>query len=219
MNVIIVDDHILFREGLVSLFNGKSNFKVVGEAGSVREAIELAREVHPDLILMDFSLPDGTGLDATRAILRVLPETKIVFLTVHEDDSRLFDAIRSGAKGYILKNLPISKLFASLEAVERGEVALTRSMTSRILDRVAGLIPEQEPVPPEAARLTARELEVLQLLERGATNREIATELVISERTVKNHVSNILSKLNLKNRLEAARYARRYGIIDSNNMA
>ncbi len=140
----------------------------------------------------------------------------IVFLTTHDEDERLFAAIRSGAKGYLHKNLPISKLILSLEALERGEVAVSRTMTARIVKKFAETRPEQVTIPAEMAKLTPREVEVLKVLETGATNREIAGLLFISERTVKNHVSNILGKLNLKNRAEAANYARRHGLLGEN---
>ncbi len=216
MKILIVDDQVLFREGLVSLFNGRPDFEVVGEASGVRQAIELSRTLKPDVILIDFLLPDGNGLDATNAILKDRPDTMIVFLTTHDEDERLFAAIRSGAKGYLHKNLPISKLILSLEALERGEVAVSRTMTARIVKKFAETRPEQVTIPAEMAKLTPREVEVLKVLETGATNREIAGLLFISERTVKNHVSNILGKLNLKNRAEAANYARRHGLLGEN---
>ena len=207
LRVLFVDDHILIREGLVSLLNSQPDLEVVGQAGSVREAIELARELKPDLILMDFGLPDGTGLDATKIILADQPNTKIVFLTVHEEDDRLFAAIRSGAKGYLLKNVPVSRLLAFLRGLERGEAAITPAMTSRVLNEFARLEPTHSQTEPD--ELTTRELEVLRELSTGASNREIAGRLIIAENTVKNHVSNILNKLSLRNRREAAEFARR----------
>jgi DNA-binding NarL/FixJ family response regulator len=214
MRVFIVDDHVLFREGLVSLLETQPDITVAGEAGSVSEAIGMARELEPDLILMDFGLPDGTGLEATQAILAEQPEAKIVFLTVHEQDDRLFAAIRSGAKGYLLKNVPVSKLLDYLRGVERGEAAVSPTMTSHILDEFARLGSGPDPGPDELDELTAREVEVLQQVARGATNREIADRLCISENTVKNHMGNILAKLGLRNRREAAGFARRHGLLD-----
>jgi DNA-binding NarL/FixJ family response regulator len=216
VRVLIVDDHVLFREGLVSLLKTQPDITVAGEAGSVSQAIELAHDLEPDLILMDFGLPDGTGLDATQAILTGQPEAKIVFLTVHEQDDRLFAAIRSGAKGYLLKNVPVSKLLDYLRGVERGEPALSPTMTSHILDEFARLgSAGPDPGPAELSELTKREVEVLKEVARGATNSEIATRLFISENTVKNHVGNILAKLNLRNRREAAGLARRHGLLNS----
>lgn len=215
MRILIVDDHVLFRDGLVSLLSAQPDFDVVGQAGSVSEAVAMARELGPDLVLMDFGLPDGTGLEATQAILADQPETSIVFLTVHEEDDRLFAAIRGGAKGYLLKNVPVARLLTYLRGVECGEAAISGAMTSRILSEFSRLEPPRNLDPLEAGALTLREVEVLQELARGATNREIADRLIIAENTVKNHVSNILEKLNLRNRREAASFALRHGLINS----
>ncbi|MEZ4866177.1 MAG: response regulator transcription factor [Caldilineaceae bacterium] len=208
MRILIVDDHTLFREGLVSLITTQPDIEVVGQAESVHQAVALAAEIKPELILMDFGLPDGTGLDATEAILAKQPEIKIVFLTVHEDDERLFKAIRIGAKGYLLKNVPVSKLLAFLRGVEKGEVALSPVMTSKILDEFARMLESHQEKTPELDLLSPRELEVLEQLSTGASNREIGERLYISENTVKNHVRNILSKLNLQNRRQAVSFFR-----------
>ena len=208
MRILLVDDHILFREGLVGLINSQPDFEVLGQAGSVAEAVEMTFELKPDLVLMDFGLPDGTGLDATQSILAKQPETNIVFLTVHEEDDRLFAALRSGAKGYLLKNVPVSKLLTFLRGVERGEAAISPAMTTRVLHEFARLEPGREPTGA-SEELTTREIEVLKELVTGATNREIADRLYIAENTVKNHMRNILGKLNLRNRREAAEFARR----------
>lgn len=212
MRILIVDDHILFREGLAGLLNSQPDLKVVGQAGSVHEAIMMSQELQPDLVLMDFGLPDGTGLDATRAILSNQPKTNLVFLTVHEEDDRLFAAIRCGAKGYLLKNVPVAKLLAFLRGIEHGEAAISLTMASRILVEFANLRPPRESSRTGPVDLTSRELEVLQELANGATNSEIAGRLVIAENTVKNHVRNILSKLNLRNRREATNFVRRQGL-------
>jgi DNA-binding NarL/FixJ family response regulator len=206
MRILIVDDHILFREGLLSLLNVQPDTQVVGQAGTVREAIILANELQPDLVLMDLGLPDGSGLDATKVILANRPETKIVFLTMHEDDDRLFEAIRIGAKGYLLKNVHVTTFLTFLRGVDRGEVALTPTMTSKVLHEFARLTEPAKHGTPEFESLSTRELQVLQQLKNGATNREIAEELFISENTVKNHVRNILTKLGLENRRQAAHY-------------
>ena len=210
MRVLLVDDHVLFRQGLVSLLDIQPDFSVIGEASSVREGIAMAGELKPDLVLMDFGLPDGTGLDAMQAILADRPETNIVFLTIHEEDDRLFAAIRNGAKGYLLKNVPITKLLGFLRGIEQGRTAITRSMAGRVIDEFArlGSGHKNDPGDHPLDELTLRELEVLQQLATGATNREIADHLVISENTVKNHVSHILTKLHLENRREAANFAR-----------
>ena len=206
INLLIVDDHELFREGITSLLQGQPDITVVDQAGSVSEAIALTIQHRPDIVLMDFTLPDGTGLDATRAILTAVPETKIIFLTVHEEDERMFEAIRSGAKGYLLKNTPAAKLLSFLRSVQRDEAALMPQMVKRVLDE---FVRQSQPEPtnaPGLLTLSRREREVLHELASGATNQEIAIRLSVSTNTVKNHVSNILSKLNLKNRKQAADY-------------
>jgi two-component system NarL family response regulator len=215
MKILIVDDHVLFREGLVSLLKKQPDFQVIGEAGTVSEAVQLAKQYNPDIILMDFSLPDGTGLDATQEILAHQPKIKIVFLTVHETDDRLFAAVRSGAKGYLLKNIPVASLLSSLRALDIGEMAISPSMSARIIEDYA----QKATRPVEAgsasnATLTTREIEILTLISKGDTNRDIAQKLYISENTVKNHIHNILEKLCLKNRREAILYARRYRLIE-----
>jgi len=212
LRILIVDDHIMLREGLVSLIKPQPDFEVVGEAGSVAEAIQLANDLKPDLVLMDFGLPDGTGLDATKAILEVHPDTKIVFLTVHEADDDLFAAIRYGAKGYLLKNVPVSKMLQALRGMGRGEAPLSREMTSRVLAELARSEKLQPHQKDAFSLLTSRELEVLRLIARGATNQQIADELFISVNTVKNHVHNMLEKLELKDRYELADYAGEHGL-------
>jgi len=214
MRLLVVDDHILFREGLVSLIIRQPDMQVLGEAGSVAEAVNMARQLKPDMILMDFNLPDGTGLDATRIILAESPQVKIVFLTIYDEDERLFASIRLGAKGYLLKNIPVAHLLASLRAVEKGEPALSPDMVARIMGELAR-IPAPEPSMHGSdllGQLTARELEVLRELATGASNRVIADRLFISENTVRNHVHNVLEKLGLTSRREAVSLARQSGL-------
>jgi DNA-binding NarL/FixJ family response regulator len=215
MRVLIVDDHVLFRDGLVSLLNAQPDFEVVGQAGGVQEAIAIAQDLRPDVVLMDFGLPDGTGLEATRAIMADRPGTNIVFLTVHEEDDQLFAAIRSGARGYLLKNVPVAKLLTYLRGVACGEAAITGVLASRILSEFSRMQAPRRFAQPELDELTSREVQVLQELAAGASNHEIAGHLVISENTVKNHVRSILGKLNLRNRREAASFARQYGLVKS----
>ena len=205
--ILIIDDQILFREGLMSLLRSTPDFDMVGCAGSVFEGSELAVLHKPDIILMDFSLPDGTGLDATRAILARLPDCKIVFLTVYETDENLFAALRLGAKGYLLKNVSSTDLLSSLRALDRGEVAVSRKMMSSVLNEFS-----HSPLPDSSLenllmKLSPREMDILREIEAGATNLEIAEHLFLSVNTVKHHIRNILSKLNLKNRREAASLA------------
>jgi len=215
MRVLIVDDHILFREGLAGLLRSQPDIEVVGECGTIGEAVEQAILFKPQVILMDFSLPDGTGLEATRAILVELPQTQIIFLTVHDNDERMISAMRSGAKGYLLKNLSVSKLLASLRALDRGEAAISRTMMARVLEEFALSTPPPNPESSPLVGLTSREIEVLQELADGITNQEIATRLFISENTVQNHIHNILEKLNLNNRREAIDFARKNGLFST----
>ncbi len=212
MRILIVDDHILFREGLTGLLRSQQDMEVIGECGTVHEAVELAQQLKPQVVLMDFSLPDGTGLDATRSILRDQPQTQIIFLTVHDNDERLIAAIRAGAKGYLLKNLSVNKLLASLRALERGEAAISRTAMAKIMEEFAQSTPAASSMPSPLIGLTSREIEVLKELADGITNQEIASRLFISENTVKNHIHNILEKLTLNNRREAIEFARKNGL-------
>lgn len=209
MKIVIVDDHVLFREGLAAIVRSEPDIEVIGQAGSVQEAIELARSLRPDIILMDFGLPDGTGADATHAILREHPDCRIVFLTMSEEDEDLFAAVRSGAKGYLLKNMHPTKLVSTLRSVQKGESALSRSMTLRLMEELART--KETPRAGEPT-LTRREMEVLRELAAGFSNQEIAGHLFISENTVKYHVHSILEKLSLSDRRDAAIYAREHGL-------
>jgi DNA-binding NarL/FixJ family response regulator len=200
--ILVVDDHILFREGLISLLRSTADFDVVGSAGSVHEAIHMARDLRPDIILMDFAMPDGTGIDATRAILPELPNCKIVFLTMYESDEKLFDALRAGAKGYLPKNTPSLNLAASLRALAHGELALSRQLMSRVVDEFSRQR-KSEPEGRALSKLSNREMDVLHELENGASNQEIAQHLYLSENTVKHHIRSILEKLQVPNRRQA----------------
>jgi DNA-binding NarL/FixJ family response regulator len=205
--ILIIDDQILFREGLMSLLRSTPDFDMVGCAGSVFEGSELAELHKPDIILMDFSLPDGTGLDATRMILARLPDCKIIFLTVYAADENLFAALRLGAKGYMLKNVSSTDLLSSLRALDRGEMAVSRKMMSTVLNEFSRVPWSEAGVENLLTKLSPRELEILREIEAGATNLEIAEHLFLSVNTVKHHIRNILSKLNLKNRRQAASLA------------
>jgi DNA-binding NarL/FixJ family response regulator len=211
MKIMIVDDHVLFREGLSGILRSRPEFDVIGEAGSVQESIELALHLKPDMILMDWNLPDGDGAQATRSILTELPECKIIFLTVHEADEKLFAAIRSGAKGYLLKNIPSMQLVRTLLDVEAGNPALSRSMTARLMQEFARPSPGDNSQSQVFDALSPREIDVLHELVKGATNREIAYKLFISENTVKHHIHNLLEKLGVENRRQAANLARQHG--------
>ena len=211
--VLIIDDHILFREGLSSLFRFTPEYEVIGDAGTVHEGIQKAGLLHPDIILMDFSLPDGTGLDATRAILAENPACKIVFLTVYETEEKLLAAIRLGAKGYLLKSVATSDLLSSLRALSRGEAAISRKMMGVVLDAFTRL-PERENTANHEAlsRLSIREVDVLRELGTDASNNEIAQRLFISENTVKHHIRNVFDKLGVKNRRQASMLAIKLGL-------
>jgi len=215
MKILLVDDHVLFREGLASLLKMQADFEIVGAANSVSEAIDQAQTLQPDLILMDYSLRDGNGPEATKAILAEQPHIVVVFLTVFEDDKHLFTAIRSGAKGYLPKSIPVEQLLNYLLHIRDGEPAITPDLTRRLLERFSQTEPRSPARNSVVSSLTSRELEVLQEVARGHSNQEIAANLFISERTVKNHLSHIFSKLKLRNRYEAADLARRIGLPDT----
>ncbi|HSG43421.1 MAG TPA: response regulator transcription factor [Anaerolineales bacterium] len=206
---VIVDDHVLFREGLLAIIRSEPDLEIVGQAGSVKEAVAMIGSLKPDVVLMDFRLPDGTGVDATRAVLSEYPECKIVFLTMSEEDDDLFSAVRSGAKGYLLKNMHPSKLVATIKSVYEGESALSRSMTLRLMEELSRTKAPQHTGDPT---LTRRQLDVLRELASGFSNSEIAEHLFISENTVKYHVHSILDKLGLSDRREAAEYAKKHGL-------
>lgn len=210
MKLIIVDDHILFREGLASIIRSEPGMEIAGTAGTVKDAVELACQVQPEIVLMDFSLPDGTGADATRQILAHDPDCKIVFLTMSEEDENLFEAVRSGAKGYLLKNMQPQKLVAALRSVQKGESALSRSMTMRLMEELSRT---KKPDYPQDVTLTRREIDVIRALSAGLSNADVASQLVISENTVKYHVHSILGKLGLSDRKELAGYARQHGLL------
>lgn len=210
MRVLLADDHALFRAGISSLLRAWSQ-EVVGEAANGIEALELSRRLRPDLVLMDISMPDCNGLEATRLIKAELPETRIVIVTVSDDDANLFEAIKSGAEGYLLKDASGEELRRTLEAVVSGEPALSSGLATKILGEFVRLTQEGPKESDDA--LTPREQEVLQLVAQGATNPEVAAKLHLSRHTVNFHVKNILHKLHLKNRAQAVAYAVRTGLV------
>ena len=212
MRILIADDHTLFRESLGSLLASRG-FEIVGQARDGREAVELARRLQPEIVLMDLSMPGLDGLAATRLISAEMPQVKVVVLTASDEDEKLFEAIKSGAQGYLLKNLESRELFSYLEGVGRGEPALTPRLASKLLQEFARPPrPAAESHDPDA--LTEREREVLELLVQGVTsNRKLARQLGVSENTVKFHVRNILDKLHLHNRAQVVGFALRHGIV------
>lgn len=213
IRLVIVDDHALFREGLASIIRLEPDIEVSGLAESVQEAVEVASRIKPDVILMDFTLPDGTGADATRRVLQEHPDCKIIFLTMSESDEDLFGAIRSGAKGYLLKNMSPSKLVATIRSVQQGESALSRSMTLRVMEELSRTRVPERHGDKALEKLTRRELDVLGELAAGKTNQEIANHLYLSENTVKYHVHSILEKLEMPSRRTAAIFAKEHGIL------
>jgi len=210
--VLLADDHALFRAGIASLLRAWG-MDVVGQAADGHEAIELARRLRPELVLMDIGMSPCNGLEATRAIRAELPEVKVVVVTVSEDEQDLFEAIKSGAEGYLLKGMSEEEFGAMLTSISAGEPALSPALAAKILDEFARMARDGagKPGSPED-ELTDREREVLRLVAEGATNREIASTLYISENTVSFHMKNILAKLHLKNRAQAAAFAIRAGL-------
>jgi len=212
MRVVLADDHALFRDGLRSLLEARG-LEVVGEASDGREAVALATRLRPDVLLMDLSMPNMGGLDATRALIAQAPDVKIVILTASEDDADLFEAIKSGAQGYLFKNLKAEDLLGMLEAVGRGEPGLTPALARKVLAEFARPSPGRQTKAPD--ELTEREREVLDLLVQGITsNRELAARLVVTENTVKYHLRNILDKLHVQNRAQVVAHAVRHGLVE-----
>src|SRR5215471_7926418 len=214
MRVVIADDHPLFRDGLRSLLEARG-IDVVGEARNGREAVDQARQLNPDVVLMDLDMPEVNGLAATRLISAEMPAVKVVILTASEDDANLFEAIKSGAQGYLYKNLDSAEFFSLLEGVAQGEPALTPGLARKLLVEFARP-PRAAPAPVEPpGSLTEREREVLDLLVQGVTsNRELAERLVVSENTVKYHLRNILDKLHVQNRAQVVAFAVRHGMVN-----
>jgi DNA-binding NarL/FixJ family response regulator len=214
IRVLLADDHHLFREGMATILNSQIDFEVVGEASDGLEALIKARELAPDLILMDVGMPGCDGLEATQRIKQELPDVTIVMLTVRDEDDKLFQAIRNGAQGYLLKSIRSQEMLALLRGAVRGEAAITPPLGGRMLEefRRVGRRAAMDPAETSAA-LTAREQEVLGLVAAGATNKEIAETLNVSIHTVKSHMRKILAKLQLDRRQEAASFALREGLI------
>ena len=203
MRVLLVDDHEVVRSGLAAMLDAHDDLEVVAEAGTVAEAISRTRTFEPDVVVMDVRLPDGTGIEACREIRSRMPEVAVIMLTSFSDDQALFDSILAGAAGYVLKQVRGGDLVDSIRRVGAGESILDPAVTARVLDRIRN---PREDEDPRLARLTPTEMRIVEMIADGATNRQIADRIHLAEKTVKNYVSAILSKLEVSRRAEAAAY-------------
>jgi DNA-binding NarL/FixJ family response regulator len=217
IRTLIVDDHALFRRGLEMVLEEEDDIELVGQASDGSEAVEKAGESLPDIVLMDIRMPRSSGIEACRAMKEVAPSAKIVMLTISDEEEDLFEAIRAGASGYLLKDLPLDEVAETVRAVHGGQSLINPSMAGKLLTEFATLAKREtseqvQEIPPP--KLTEREMQVLRLVARGMNNRDIAKELFISENTVKNHVRNILEKLQIHSRMEAVMVAVRDKLIE-----
>jgi DNA-binding NarL/FixJ family response regulator len=208
LRLLVVDDHEVVRQGLVALLDRRDGFQVVAEAGTVAESLEAARRYKPDIVVMDVRLPDGSGIEACREILADLPGTRVVMLTSYPDDEAVLSAIVAGASGYLLKQIRARDLVAALETVGRGESLLDPAVTEKVLERVRRIAAGT--YGDELSQLTVQEQKILMLVAEGKTNKEIASDVFLSDKTVKNYVSSILSKLNLERRAQAAAFVAKH---------
>jgi DNA-binding NarL/FixJ family response regulator len=217
IRTMIVDDHALFRRGLEMVLEGEPDIDLVGQASDGAEAVEKAAESLPDIVLMDIRMPRSNGIEACRAVKEAAPSAKIVILTISDEEEDLFEAIRAGASGYLLKDIPLDEVADTVRAVHGGQSLINPSMAGKLLTEFAALArrdDEERAQEVPAPRLTEREMQVLKLVARGMNNRDIAKELFISENTVKNHVRNILEKLQIHSRMEAVMVAVREKLIE-----
>ena len=209
LRVLVVDDHEVVRQGLVALLDRRDGFQVVAEAGTVAEALEQARRHEPEIVIMDVRLPDGSGIEACREIRAEMPTTKVVMLTSYPDEEAVLSAIVAGASGYLLKQVRARDLIAALEAVGRGESLLDPAVTEKVLERIRRIASGSQETD-ELSQLTGQERKILMLVAEGMTNKEIAAEIFLSDKTVKNYVSSILAKLNLERRAQAAAFVAKH---------
>ncbi len=212
LRILLVDDHVLFRKGVAAMLASRPDLQIAGEAGDGLEALEQACQLMPDVILMDINMPRLGGLEAVKRIKAEMPHVHIIMLTVSDMDQDLFAAIKNGAEGYLLKNLEPEQLFETLEGIRHGASPMSIELATKILNEFRNPKSQSQPAAP-VSELTRRESEVLELIVQGATNREIAAKLSIAEDTVKIHLRNILEKLHLQNRIQAAVYAVRQGLV------
>ncbi|HUA28130.1 MAG TPA: response regulator transcription factor [Streptosporangiaceae bacterium] len=217
IRAMIVDDHALFRRGLEMVLEEEQDIELVGQASDGAEAVEKAAESLPDVVLMDIRMPRSSGIEACRAMKEAAPSAKIIILTISDEEEDLFEAIRAGASGYLLKDIPLDEVADAVRAVHGGQSLINPSMAGKLLTEFATLArrdDEERAQELPAPRLTEREMQVLKLVARGMNNRDIAKELFISENTVKNHVRNILEKLQIHSRMEAVMVAVREKLIE-----
>ena len=216
IRVVIADDHVLYRRGLQMVVSQDDDIEIVGEAGDGKEAVDRTVELLPDVVLMDVRMPHTSGIEACQKIKSQVPSTKIIMLKMSDEESDLYEAVKAGANGYLLKDVPGEEIADGVRAVHNGDSLISPSMASKLLAEFALMSRRQgeRPSAVGAPRLTERELEVLRLVARGLANKEIAHDLFISENTVKNHVRNILEKLQLHSRMEAAMYAVRENLLE-----
>ncbi len=212
LRLLVVDDHEVVRQGLVSLLDRRAGFEVVAQAGSVVESIAAAARFEPDLVIMDVRLPDGSGIEACREIRAARPETRVIMLTSYPDEEAVLSAIVAGASGYLLKQIRGRDLVSALEAVGRGESLLDPAVTEKVLERVRRMASGAD--TDELADLTPQERKILLLVAEGKTNKEIAGDVFLSDKTVKNYVSSILSKLSLQRRAQAAAFVAKHRLGD-----
>jgi len=214
LRVLIVDDHALFRRGLQMVLDGEPDIEVVGEAADGHQAIDRAQELMPDVVLMDVRMPRRSGIEATREIRDALPHVRVLMLTVSDEEADLYEAIKAGASGYLLKEVSTDEVPEAIRSVVAGQSRISPSMASKLLTEFAAWSRRTGPAGVSGPTLTERELEVLRLVAQGMANKDIAKELFISENTVKNHVRNILEKLHLHSRMEAVVYAVRENLLE-----
>jgi len=213
IKILLVDDQALFREGLNTLLSVQPDFEVVDEASNGEEALRLAIQRRPDVILMDMRMPVMDGVTATRRLKTLLPDSKVIVLTTFDDDESVFDGLRAGAVGYLLKDVTSERLGDAIRAAARGEYFMMPSITAKVMAEFARLSRPAPRVEPLVDPLSAREFEILQLVATGLSNKQIADTLVIAEGTVKNHLTNILNKLDARDRMQAVLKAKEYGLL------
>ena len=214
LRVLVVDDHALFRRGLQMVLGAEPDIEVVGEASDGAEAVEKAKSLKPDVVLMDVRMPKRSGIEATGSIRGELPDAKILMLTMSDEEADLYEAIKAGASGYLLKEISIEEVPDAIRSVWAGQSRISPSMASKLLSEFAAMSQRSGTAQPAGTQLTPREMQVLKLVAQGLNNKDIAEKLFISENTVKNHIRNILDKLHLHSRMEAVVYAVKEKLLD-----